>query len=155
MKRTIIFSMLLTMVLILSGCDLFPPLLGGDENYYYVSGYVTEYNSEPTDYLKDVLYKVREGSNNRDGDPLESGNTENTTTPATRSFLSTLEPGVYTIEFSKDGYHTAYLTNLVVEDTIVDANMMMKPNDVHYAPETILDGYAYGNAASLSAYVDE
>lgn len=151
MKRTVTFAMCMIVIFMLAGCED----NGGDEDFYDVSGYVTEYNSDPTAYLADVLYKIRAGSDNLDGDVLTSGYTENATVPVTRSYLSTLEGGVYTIEFIKTGYHTAYLTNLVVDDYIVDAHMMLKPDDVHYTPETILDGYEYGNAVSLSAYVDE
>ena len=159
MKRIMTFFLSITMVFILGGCDFFPFFPGGDnsddEDYYYVSGYVTEYSSNPTNYLADVQYKIRLGSDNRNGDVLLSGYTENATVPSSRSFLTTLEPGVYTIEFSKTGYHTAYLTNLGVDDYIEDAHMMMKPDNVHYTPTTVLDGYEYGNDESLSTFMED
>lgn len=155
MKRTYLFAICILLIPILTGCDLFSSLGGGkDEDYYFVSGYVTEYNSNPTEYLASVTYMVREGSNTKEGPTLVFGNTENATVPASRSFQTILPPGVYTIEFTKTGYHTAYLTNLVVDDSIDDAHMMLKPNNVHYTPTTVLDGYEYGNATSLSAYND-
>lgn len=156
MKRISIFVIFIILISILSGCNLFPFLdEGKDEDLYFVSGYVTEYNSTPTDYLADVTYRIREGFNNQGGDTLVSGNTETEAVPASRSFQTILAPGVYTIEFTKRGYHTAYLTNLVVDGSINDAHMMLKPDDVYYTPSTLLDGYEYGNAASLSAYNDQ
>lgn len=94
---------------------------------------------------------MRIGANNHSGDVYTSGNTENVTVPASPSFQTTLEPGEYTIEYSKSGYHTVYLTNLVVTDVITNANMMMKPD----TPEITLYGYTYGDTASLSAYENE
>jgi len=67
MKKTSILVICILLIPILSGCDLFSSFVGEkDEDYYFVSGYVTEYNSSPTEYLADVTYRVREGANNKD-----------------------------------------------------------------------------------------
>lgn len=102
---------------------LIPVVSAAEINPVEFSARVLDATSQRDSGVAEVAVKLRSGLNNQYGEVVYTA-----TTAADGSFvISSVEPGVYTVELSAPGFYTAYKNTAVVSSMAADQQFSLRP----------------------------